>query len=112
MSLVPFQGSEMLTQMAMSRLMPKDEAATAQQMSLVGLIAGSTIETLSQCDVRTTESLGRKAEIISGLQIPDDVKAMAPDVLRHRVILTFEAEAEEMDADKVIARILEAVPTP
>jgi hypothetical protein len=32
--------------------------------------------------------------------------------LRHRVILTFEAEAEEMDADKVIARILEAVPTP
>lgn len=75
MSLVPFQGSEMLTQMAMSRLMPKDEAATAQQMSLVGLIAGSTIETLSQCDVRTTESLGRKAEIISGLQIPDDVKA-------------------------------------
>ncbi len=75
MSLVPFQGSEMLTQMAMSRLMPRDEAQHAQQMSLVGLIAGSTIETLSQCDVRTTESFGRKAEIISNLQIPDDVKS-------------------------------------
>ncbi|HVX88773.1 MAG TPA: MoxR family ATPase [Gemmatimonadales bacterium] len=47
-----------------------------------------------------------------GYVIPDDVKAMAPDVLRHRVILTFEAEAEEMDADRVVARILEAVPTP
>jgi MoxR-like ATPase len=47
-----------------------------------------------------------------GYVIPDDVKAMAPDVLRHRVILTFEAEAEELDADRVIARLLEAVPTP
>ena len=47
-----------------------------------------------------------------GYVIPDDVKAMAPEVLRHRVILTFEAEAEEMDADRVISRLLEAVPTP
>jgi MoxR-like ATPase len=47
-----------------------------------------------------------------GYVIPEDVKAMAPDVLRHRVILTFEAEAEEMDSDRVIARIVEAVPTP
>ncbi|MBW8772397.1 MAG: ATPase, partial [Gemmatimonadetes bacterium] len=47
-----------------------------------------------------------------GYVIPDDVKAMAPEVLRHRVILTFEAEAEEMDADRIIARLLEAVPTP
>ena len=45
-------------------------------------------------------------------RIPDDVKAMAPEVLRHRVILTFEAEAEELDADRVVARILDAVPTP
>ena len=47
-----------------------------------------------------------------GYVVPEDVKAMAPDVLRHRVILTFEAEAEEMDADRVVGRILEAVPTP
>ncbi len=37
---------------------------------------------------------------------------MAFDVLRHRVLLTFEAEAEDMDADQVIARILEAVGVP
>jgi MoxR-like ATPase len=44
--------------------------------------------------------------------VPEDVKAMALDVLRHRVILTFEAEAEDMDADRVIAKILEAVGVP
>jgi len=44
--------------------------------------------------------------------VPEDVKAMAFDVLRHRVLLTFEAEAEDMDADQVITRILEAVGVP
>ena len=43
---------------------------------------------------------------------PDDVKAMAPDVLRHRVLLSFEAEAENVSSDEVIARILAAVPAP
>jgi MoxR-like ATPase len=47
-----------------------------------------------------------------GYVIPEDVKALAPDVLRHRVLLTFEAEAEEMDTDAVIARVLDAVPMP
>ncbi|MDZ7631013.1 MAG: hypothetical protein U5K74_06610 [Gemmatimonadaceae bacterium] len=44
--------------------------------------------------------------------LPDDVKAMAPDVLRHRVLITFEAEAENVTSDEVIARILAAVPAP
>jgi MoxR-like ATPase len=44
--------------------------------------------------------------------VPEDVKAMAPDVLRHRVLLTFEAEAEDATSDVVIAKILEAVPVP
>jgi len=43
---------------------------------------------------------------------PDDVKALAPDVLRHRVLLTYEAEAESVAPDEVIARVLEAVPAP
>ncbi len=41
-----------------------------------------------------------------------DIKTMAPDVLRHRVVLTYEAEAEELDADAVVARILASVPVP
>jgi len=44
--------------------------------------------------------------------VPEDVQAMAFDVLRHRVLLTFEAEAGDLDADRVIAKILEAVRVP
>ena len=44
--------------------------------------------------------------------IPDDVKAIAPDVLRHRVILTFEAEAEGVRPDDVVGAILARVPVP
>jgi MoxR-like ATPase len=43
---------------------------------------------------------------------PDDVKALAPDVLRHRLILTYEAEAEAVTADSLLARLLDAVPVP
>ena len=41
-----------------------------------------------------------------------DVKTMAPDVLRHRVVLSYEAEAEEIDSDAVIQRLLASVPVP
>lgn len=44
--------------------------------------------------------------------VPEDVKAIAPDVLRHRVLLTFEAEAEDVSSDDVIEKILEAVDIP
>jgi MoxR-like ATPase len=43
---------------------------------------------------------------------PDDVKAIAPDVLRHRVVLTFEAEAEEVTSDDLVRRVLARVPAP
>ena len=43
---------------------------------------------------------------------PDDVKAVAPDVLRHRVILSFEAEAQEVTSQQIITKILTALPTP
>ena len=44
--------------------------------------------------------------------IPQDVKALAPDVLRHRLILSYEAEAEGLDADSIIERILNELRTP
>ena len=43
---------------------------------------------------------------------PQDVKEVAPDVLRHRVLLSYEAEAEELTPDAAIARILNEVPVP
>ena len=44
--------------------------------------------------------------------VPEDEKAIAPDVHRHRVLLTFEAEAEDVSSDDVVAKILEAVDIP
>jgi MoxR-like ATPase len=43
---------------------------------------------------------------------PDDIKKLAPDVLRHRVILSYEAEAENLTPDLVIKRILDGLPVP
>ena len=47
-----------------------------------------------------------------GHVLPQDVKDLALDVLRHRVILTYEAEAEEKTSDDVIHKILDAIPVP
>jgi MoxR-like ATPase len=43
---------------------------------------------------------------------PDDVKAIAPDVLRHRVLTTYEAEAEEVTSDDIVARVLSKIDSP
>jgi len=43
---------------------------------------------------------------------PEDVKALAPDVLRHRVLLTYEAEAKEVTSEDIVRQILEHVPVP
>lgn len=47
-----------------------------------------------------------------GYVLPEDVKAMAPDVLRHRIILSYEAQAEEKSTDDLINVLLERVETP
>ena len=44
--------------------------------------------------------------------IPQDVKTLAPDVLRHRLLLSYEAEAEGMTADHIIKMILDELKTP
>jgi MoxR-like ATPase len=47
-----------------------------------------------------------------GFVIPEDIKELAPDVLRHRLILSYEAEAEELTTDDVVKRVLEGVEVP
>ena len=44
--------------------------------------------------------------------LPQDVKDLAPDVLRHRLVLSYEAEAENIDADMIIQKILATLRTP
>jgi len=43
---------------------------------------------------------------------PEDVKSIGPDVLRHRLILTYEAEAQAVTTDDIIKKIFNAVPVP
>ena len=44
--------------------------------------------------------------------IPEDVKELAKDVLRHRIGLTFEAEAEEISSEEIVNRILAKIQAP
>lgn len=60
-------------------------------------------------------SLGAKAIAFirnRGFVIPDDVKAIAHEVLRHRIILSFEAEAQQITTEDIINQILESVQVP
>ena len=47
-----------------------------------------------------------------GYVTPEDVKAVGPDVLRHRVVLTYEADAEEVTSEQVVRRVFEVVEVP
>ncbi|MEE2757790.1 MAG: MoxR family ATPase [Myxococcota bacterium] len=47
-----------------------------------------------------------------GAVLPEDIKAIAPDILRHRLIPTYEAEAEELSSDDLIEKVLDVVEIP
>ena len=66
---------------------------------------------------RATIYLARAAKAHAYLQhrgyvIPDDIKAVGKDILRHRIILSYEAEAEAMNTDEIITRIFEEIEVP
>ena len=47
-----------------------------------------------------------------GYVTPEDVKAVGPDVLRHRIMLTYEAEAEELSSEQIVRRVFDTVEVP
>ncbi|MFP6758842.1 MAG: MoxR family ATPase [Alphaproteobacteria bacterium] len=47
-----------------------------------------------------------------GYVTPQDIKSIAPDILRHRLILTYEAEAEDLVAEDLVKRVLDHLPVP
>ena len=66
---------------------------------------------------RATLFLARAAKALAlvrgrGHVRPEDVKEVAPDVLRHRIVPTYEAEAEEIGADDLVRRLLERIQVP
>ena len=80
-----------------------------------GLDLAPFIET--GASVRATIALAQCARaeaLLAGRDFvtPHDIKAVAGDVLRHRLILSYEAEAEGLDIDSLLARLLDHVPVP
>ncbi|MBF0113143.1 MAG: MoxR family ATPase [Desulfamplus sp.] len=66
---------------------------------------------------RATLFLTQAAKVTAFLQgrayvTPQDIKIVAPDVLRHRIILSFEAEAEQITADQIIKSVFDSVEVP
>ncbi|MCP4113918.1 MAG: MoxR family ATPase [Desulfobacteraceae bacterium] len=66
---------------------------------------------------RATISLAQMARVTAFLQgrayvTPQDIKIAAPDVLRHRIILSFEAEAEDVSTDEIIKTVFDSVEVP
>jgi MoxR-like ATPase len=57
---------------------------------------------------------GRALALLRGRSyvVPEDVRALAFDVLRHRLVLTYEALADGLDADDILRKVLDAVPLP
>ena len=86
------------------------EPKTYRMESLVPLIAFGA-------SPRATIYLAQAAKAFAfldgrGYVVPDDVKAVAKDVMRHRVIITYEAEAEDLTPDDIIERVLQGVAVP
>jgi MoxR-like ATPase len=66
-----------------------------------------------RCSMALTTAAKARAFLSGrGYAIPADVKAVAPDVMRHRIILTYEAEARNVTPDDVITTVLNGVPVP
>ncbi|HNQ43172.1 MAG TPA: MoxR family ATPase, partial [Candidatus Cloacimonadota bacterium] len=66
---------------------------------------------------RASINLGRAAKAHAYMEgrayvIPDDIKAIGADILRHRIILSYEAEAEEIKPEEIINRILDEIEVP
>jgi MoxR-like ATPase len=77
------------------------------------------LASLIQCGAspRATVALVRAAKAHAflagrGYVVPEDVKSIAPDVLRHRVMISYEAEAEELRPDAIVQKVLDGLPVP
>ena len=92
-----------------------DLVRSTREPAAFGLDVGNLIEYGASPRATIYLTLAARAHALlqgRGFVTPQDVKSMAPDVLRHRVIVTYEAEAEERTSDDLLALILESLPVP
>lgn len=96
---------EYLVQLIIATRQPEKYAADLAGQVLFGASPRATI-TLDKCAKINAWLAGRD------FVTPEDIHAVVYDVLRHRIILSFEAQAENLTTDEVIAEILRTVPLP
>jgi MoxR-like ATPase len=72
------------------------------------------IRSPARTQVQAIHAAARAAAWLAGRDyvLPEDIQSIAPDALRHRVLLGYEAEAEGLHVDDVISQLLERVPLP
>ena len=80
--------------------------------ALGGIVVGYEIG--KQLNIQTifAERVVDKLTLRRGFVIPEDVRSVGASILRHRIILSYEAEAEEITTEDIIRRVYESVPTP
>jgi len=96
---------EYIVQIVLATRSPAPYDAELQQWLDYGASPRGTIA-IDQCSRARAWLAGRS------FVTPDDVRGVAHDALRHRIILSFEAEADGVTADRIIDRLLERVPAP
>ncbi len=92
-----------------------DLISATRKPDLYGLPIGPLIQYGASPRATINLTLAAKAYAFlhgRGYVTPLDVKLLAPDVLRHRLAVTYEAEAEGVSSDQLVQRILETVPVP
>jgi MoxR-like ATPase len=94
-----------IVQLVMASRRPQDFKADLKDLIRFGASPRATIF-LAQAARAHAFLKGR------GFVTPEDVKAIGMDVLRHRIILTYEAEAEEITTESIVSRIFDAVQVP
>jgi len=94
-----------IVQLVFATRRPQDYKLDAQDLIQFGASPRATIF-LAQAARAHAFVKGR------GFVTPEDIKAVGMDVLRHRIILTYEAEAEEVTTESIISRVFDAVQVP
>jgi MoxR-like ATPase len=99
------QLEEYLVQLVVATRTPSKHAESLRRLVRWGASPRATIA-LDRCSRAVAWLAGRD------YVTPDDVHAVAPDVLRHRILLSWEAEAEGVTSDAVLQQLVAAVPLP
>jgi len=70
--------------------------------------AGTSRATIAQIRAARAHALLCRRDYVT----PHDVKSLARDVMRHRIMISYEADAEGLSADDILGRILDHIPVP